>query len=35
MDYAMPRTRDFPPFATAIAQVPAPTYPLGVKPIFR
>ena len=32
MDYAMPRARDFPSFATAITEVPAPTNPLGVKP---
>ena len=32
MDYAMPRARDFPSFVTAIAEVPAPTNPLGVKP---
>ena len=31
MDYAMPRARDFPSFATAIAEVPSPTNPLGVK----
>ncbi len=32
MDYAMPRADDFPSFATAITEVPAPTNPLGVKP---
>ncbi len=32
LDYAMPRASDFPSFATAIAEVPAPTNPLGVKP---
>jgi len=32
MDYAMPRARDFPSFATAITEVPAPTNPLGIKP---
>ncbi|MGE3934974.1 MAG: xanthine dehydrogenase family protein molybdopterin-binding subunit, partial [Rhodospirillaceae bacterium] len=32
MDYALPRADQLPFFATEIAEVPAPTNPLGVKP---
>jgi aerobic carbon-monoxide dehydrogenase large subunit len=31
MDYAMPRAADFPPFATALSEVPSPTNRLGVR----
>lgn len=31
MDYAMPRARDLPMFATAISEVPSTTHPLGLR----
>ena len=31
MDYGMPRADQFPPFITALNEVPSPTNPLGVK----
>jgi carbon-monoxide dehydrogenase large subunit len=32
MDYAMPRADLFPPFDTAISEVPTPNHPLGIRP---
>jgi carbon-monoxide dehydrogenase large subunit len=31
MDYAMPRASDFPPFVTALSEVPSITHPLGFR----